>query len=150
MHINPPELLAYPGLTQVVVTQGKKTVYIAGQVSCDKQYNVLGEGDYFVQFCNVLKNVKVAAEAAGATVDHVVSSIVYVKDINPEVLKALTNAWAVALDGAPFPPAAVERSPCMWRNRATSASERAWTWLCWRTSSSARWKPNVSACQITC
>jgi enamine deaminase RidA (YjgF/YER057c/UK114 family) len=103
MHINPPELLEYPGLTQVVVTHGKKTVYIAGQVSCDKQYNVLGEGDYFVQFCNVLKNVKVAVEAAGATADHVVSSIVYVKDITPEVLKALTNAWAVALDGAPFP-----------------------------------------------
>ena len=25
-----------------------------------------------------------------------------------------------------------------------------WTPLCWRTSSSARWKPNVSVCQIKC
>ena len=36
------------------------------------------------------------------------------------------------------------------RPRRTSASARACTALCWRISSSARWKPNVSACQISC
>ena len=32
----------------------------------------------------------------------------------------------------------------------SSASAAACTALCWRTSSSARWKPNVWACQISC
>lgn len=33
---------------------------------------------------------------------------------------------------------------------AISRSAAAWTAECWRTSSSARWKPKVSTCQIRC
>jgi len=102
-HINPPELLSFPGLTQVVVAQGRKTVYIAGQVSCDKEYNVIGEGDYFTQFCNALQNVRLAVEAAGGRPDQIVSSTVHVAAQSPEMLQGLTDAWAVALDGKPFP-----------------------------------------------
>jgi len=102
-HINPPELLRYPGLSQVVVAQGRRTVYIAGQVSCDKDYKVIGEGDYFVQIGNALRNLKTAVEAAGGRVRDIVSSTVYVNDYNEVMLKALSEAWAVALDGEPFP-----------------------------------------------
>ena len=103
-HMNPEELLAFDGFTQVVVAPNRgRVAYIAGQVSCDKSFKVIGEGDYSAQMINALKNVKIAVEAVGGTVDQVVSSTVYVRGLSPETTDLYLRAMAVVLDGKPFP-----------------------------------------------
>ena len=63
--------------------------------------------------------------------------------LEPEALPAAPRSRPACRAPPWWPPTAGLR-------RAPLSRARAWMRLCWRTSSSARWKPNVSACQIRC
>uniref|UniRef100_UPI003F492677 RidA family protein n=1 Tax=Cupriavidus yeoncheonensis TaxID=1462994 RepID=UPI003F492677 len=102
-HLNPPGLLSFPPLSQVVVSTGNKLAFVAGQTACNAQFEVLGGNDYRLQSIQALKNLQTAVQAAGATVHDIVSSTVYLRDLTPEVAEQFIAALSVALDGEPFP-----------------------------------------------
>ena len=81
--INPPTLLKFDGLAQVVVAAGGgSTVYIAGQSAYTNTFELVGAGDYRAQATQALHNLRTAVEAAGGTVENIVSSTVYIKGLN--------------------------------------------------------------------
>jgi len=57
-------------------------VFVAGQVATDKEGNTVGAGDVVAQTRQVIANVKAVLEAAGCTLQDVVSTTVYVRDFD--------------------------------------------------------------------
>ena len=84
--INPPELPKWEqSFSQVVVVHcgSTKTIYLSGQVSVDRENNLIGEGDLKVQAEHAFENLQTALAAAGATPADVVKMNIYVKNYNP-------------------------------------------------------------------
>jgi enamine deaminase RidA (YjgF/YER057c/UK114 family) len=52
--------------SHVVVVEGRRTIFIAGQLARDRQGNVVGKGDMRAQIRQVGENLKAALAAAGA------------------------------------------------------------------------------------
>ena len=100
--INPDGLLKFDQLAQVVVSQAPKLAFIAGQSAMNKQFELVGGDDCFAQSVQALRNLRTAVEAAGSSVDRVLSSTVYLKSLTPAVGEQFMRALGVALDGAPF------------------------------------------------
>jgi 2-iminobutanoate/2-iminopropanoate deaminase len=67
--------------SHVVVVEGKRTIFIAGQLARDRHGNTVGKGDMRAQLRQVGENIKAALEAAGATLDDLVKTTTYVTDI---------------------------------------------------------------------
>ena len=67
--------------SHVVVVEGKKTIFVSGQLARDGQGNVVGKGDMGAQIRQVGENIKAALAAAGATLADIVKSNTYVTDI---------------------------------------------------------------------
>lgn len=103
-HINPPGLLQFDAMSQVVATSGGRTVYIAGQSASDVNFEVVGGNDYYAQSVQALRNLRTAVEAAGGGVENIVSSTVYLKNLTPKIAGRFLEALATACEGKPFPP----------------------------------------------
>lgn len=101
--VDPDGLFKFEGFHQVMVSTGSKTIHIAGQVAFDKDMNFIGKGDYAAQTAKALQNVAVAASAAGATPEDIVTSVFFIKGLNSEAVQQVFRGMAVALDGKPFP-----------------------------------------------
>jgi 2-iminobutanoate/2-iminopropanoate deaminase len=56
-------------------------IFISGQIALDPKTNQLVEGDIRVQTERVLENLKGIVEAAGSTLDRVVKTTVFLKDM---------------------------------------------------------------------
>ena len=69
-----------PVYSHVVVTDRPKLVFIPGQLSKDEHGNVVGKGDIRAQIRQVGRNLKLALDAVGATLEDVVKSNTYVTD----------------------------------------------------------------------
>jgi 2-iminobutanoate/2-iminopropanoate deaminase len=67
--------------SHVVVVEGKRTIFISGQLARDRHGNAVGKGDMRAQLRQVGENIKAALEAAGATLDNLVKTTTYVTDI---------------------------------------------------------------------
>ena len=65
-----------------VVVEGRRMVFISGQVPRDVHGNVVGKGDMGAQIRQVGENIKAALEAAGATWSDVVKATTYATDIH--------------------------------------------------------------------
>ena len=63
--------------SQVVTSTGTTTVHIAGTVPFDEDANVVGVGDMKAQTCQILDNLRISIEAAGALPADVVRINVY-------------------------------------------------------------------------
>ena len=63
--------------SQVVTSTGTTTVHIAGTVPFDEDANVVGVGDMKAQTCQILDNLRISLEAAGALAADVVRINVY-------------------------------------------------------------------------
>lgn len=61
-------------------------VFVAGQISLDRDGNVVGAGDLRAQTTRVLENVKAALAAAGATFADVVKMNTYVVNLDAAAL----------------------------------------------------------------
>ncbi len=70
-----------PLYSPVIVIEGRRSIFIAGQVARDRNGNVLGKGDMRAQIRQVCMNLKAALEAAGATASDLVRTNTYVTDI---------------------------------------------------------------------
>lgn len=81
-HLNPPGLSTPTGYTHVVIPQGGRQVFIAGQVAADKSGAVVGKGDFKAQTQQVFENLKTAVEAAGGKMSDVAKINVYVTDLS--------------------------------------------------------------------
>jgi len=67
--------------SHVVVADGKRTIFISGQLARDRHGHTIGKGDMRAQLRQVGENINAALEAAGATLDDLVKTTTYVTDI---------------------------------------------------------------------
>ena len=78
-YINPEGLLKNPAFTQLAVVSGPaRTVYIGMQNAVDVSRNIIGKGDIAAQTEQVLKNIQICLDAAGAKPEHIVQWNIYV------------------------------------------------------------------------
>jgi enamine deaminase RidA (YjgF/YER057c/UK114 family) len=68
--------------SHVVVVEGHRMIFVAGQLARDAQGNVVGKGDMRAQLRQVGENITTALAAAGATVNDIVKTTTYVTDID--------------------------------------------------------------------
>jgi enamine deaminase RidA (YjgF/YER057c/UK114 family) len=67
--------------SHVVVAEGRRMIFISGQVPFDREGNIVGKGDMRAQLRQVGDNLKAALEAAGASLDDLVKTTTYTTDI---------------------------------------------------------------------
>jgi enamine deaminase RidA (YjgF/YER057c/UK114 family) len=77
--INPPSMPAPNGYSYAVKKSGTP-VYISGQVALDGKGQLVGENDAEAQVEQVFRNLRSVVEAAGGTLDDIVSLHIYVTD----------------------------------------------------------------------
>lgn len=102
--INPEGLLHWPQMAQVVVTRGQKLAFISGQTATDKNFEPQGGNDLDAQTRIAFDNLRLALEAAGTSPENVVSTTVYIVDLDSNKSGIFSRAMNEALDGKPFPP----------------------------------------------
>lgn len=68
--------------SHVVTVEGRRLVFLAGQLSRDANGNVVGKGDMRAQIVQTCENIKTALAAAGASLTDVVKTTTYVTDID--------------------------------------------------------------------
>lgn len=90
--LQPYGLVKSANFSQVVAATGPVTIYISGQVSMDKEGNLVAPDDIPAQARQVYANLRVALEAAGATPADVTKLTTYVVGYRPQYLKAITQA----------------------------------------------------------
>lgn len=74
---SPATLPPPTGYSHIAKVNNGTLVYIAGQVSSDASGKLVGEGNFEAQVEQVYKNVKLALEAAGATMADIVKLNTY-------------------------------------------------------------------------
>lgn len=67
------------GFSQIVVAEGRRTVYWSGQVAWDENQNIVGENDLRAQVWQSLRNVATAVTHAGGTLNDVVALRIYIR-----------------------------------------------------------------------
>ena len=103
-HINPDGLARPRGFTNVVVVSGPvRTIYIGGQDAVDATGAIVGKGDVAAQTEQVLHNLQVALEAAGARLEHVIKWNIYV--VQGQSIGAGFAAFQRVWGARPNPPA---------------------------------------------
>ena len=96
--INPPELfdsLQY-GFSQIVVSSGRQTIYLSGQVAWGANEAIVGTGDLEAQTHQTFKNIGTALKLAGANMDNVVSMRIYIvaeQMVHNSCVSAALKAW---------------------------------------------------------
>ncbi len=92
--INPDALYSSVqyGFSHAVKANGSTTVYCAGQVAWDKDYNVVGGDDIAAQARQALSNIKIVLAEAGASVADIVRMHTYVVNHTPEYLEPVGMA----------------------------------------------------------
>ena len=80
--INPESLVVPVGYAHGVKTTGRTTVYLAGQVSFDRNGTVVHVGDIVGQFRQALQNLQATMNEAGGLMTHIVKLNLFVKDKN--------------------------------------------------------------------
>jgi len=82
-HLQPAGLAPPRGYSHVVSGRSRQ-VFIAGQVAFDAEGRVVGAGDLRAQTEQVFKNLGVALGAAGARIEDVVKTTIFVVNYQPE------------------------------------------------------------------
>ena len=84
----PPPVGPY---SNAVASASGRMVFVAGQVAYDAEGKVVGKGDVAAQTRQVMENIKLALEAAGATFEDVVKVVNDITDIPPAEIPTLPN-----------------------------------------------------------
>jgi enamine deaminase RidA (YjgF/YER057c/UK114 family) len=114
--INPPSLFQHPAFTRVVTVKGPcKFIFIAGLTAADINYKCVAPGDCRAQYIDILKNLTVQLEAAGATWDDVVFRRIYALDVD-----AFLNAQADTSIPTPWSPGCAPPSTLIGVTRLSS------------------------------
>jgi len=100
--LNPPALPPSRDLyTHVVVVEGGRLVFVAGEVALDSAGGIVGARDFRAQARQTYRNVERALRAAGAGWEDVVKTTTYVTDTRE--LPALLEVRREFIKGAPPP-----------------------------------------------
>jgi enamine deaminase RidA (YjgF/YER057c/UK114 family) len=78
--INPKSLVVPSGYSHGVESSGGRTIYLAGQISMDRQGAVVHEGDIVKQFDQALNNLQETLRAGNAEMTDIVKLLIFVKD----------------------------------------------------------------------
>ena len=97
-----PGLARTPGYSHAAASSGNRLVLTAGAVPLDVDGNLVGEGDRVVQTHQVLDNLGLALEVAGAGWEDVLKTTVYVVS---EDRRDLADVWG-GVQESPVAPAA--------------------------------------------
>jgi enamine deaminase RidA (YjgF/YER057c/UK114 family) len=79
--VNPPELGAPPGYSQVVDVRASRLIFIAGQAALDRDGTLVGKGDFAKQAEQVFRNLGVALNAVGCDAGNLVKLTVFLRDM---------------------------------------------------------------------
>jgi enamine deaminase RidA (YjgF/YER057c/UK114 family) len=101
--LTPQGLYKPAAYTQVVTSTGRRTIFVSGQVSMDKDGKLVAPGDFAAQARQVYANLRAALEGAGATPADVVKLTTYVVDYKPELRALLAEARAGVFGTAELP-----------------------------------------------
>src|SRR2546423_14855748 len=101
--LSPAGLFKPAAYTQVVVAQGRRMVFLAGQVSIDAEGKLVAPGDFAGQVKQVFANVATALRGAGATPAAVTKITIYVVNYKPELLLLLRDARSAVFRATPLP-----------------------------------------------
>jgi enamine deaminase RidA (YjgF/YER057c/UK114 family) len=93
--INPEGLEPPVGYAHIAKITGGTVVHIAGQAPFDERGQVVGKGDFIVQFAQVMRNLKKAVEAAGGRPNQYAVLTIYVTQLEAywNNTKALGSAY---------------------------------------------------------
>jgi enamine deaminase RidA (YjgF/YER057c/UK114 family) len=80
--INPPELSAPPGFSQVIEVKATRLVFIAGQTAIDRDGELVGKNDFAAQAAKVFDNLAAALAAVGCTAANLVKLTVFVREMD--------------------------------------------------------------------
>ncbi len=101
--LNPTELGAPPGYSQIVEVRGSRIIFIAGQTALDRDGALIGKDDFAAQAEQVFRNLGVALRAVGCTAANLVKLTVFVRDMaNLAAYREARNRFFAAVT----PPAA--------------------------------------------
>jgi len=101
--LTPAGLFKPPAYTQVVVAQGRRIVFLAGQVSIDAEGKLVAPGDFAGQVNQVFANVATALRGAGATPADVTKITIYIVGYKPELRPMLGEARAAVFGATTLP-----------------------------------------------
>jgi enamine deaminase RidA (YjgF/YER057c/UK114 family) len=79
--INPPELGAPPGYSQVVDVRASRIIFIAGQTALDRNGDLVGKSDFAAQAERVFQNLSVALQSADCTAGNLVKLTVFLRNM---------------------------------------------------------------------
>ena len=79
--INPPELGAPPGYSQVVDVRASRIIFIAGQTALDRNGDLVGKSDFAAQAERVFQNLSAALQSADCTAGNLVKLTVFLRDM---------------------------------------------------------------------
>ncbi len=80
-YFNPKGLHPNPAFTHMVTVSGPvRAVYIGAQTAVDEEGNIVGKGDLAAQTRQILRNIDVCLEAAGARAEHLIHWSIYVAE----------------------------------------------------------------------
>jgi enamine deaminase RidA (YjgF/YER057c/UK114 family) len=80
-HINPPELGAPPGYSQVVDVRASRLIFIAGQTALDHEGSLVGKDDFAAQAAQVFRNLEAALQSVDCTPSNLVKLTVFLRDM---------------------------------------------------------------------
>ena len=85
--LSPATLPPPVGYSHIAKVNKGTLIYLAGQVSSDASGRLVGEGNFEAQAEQVFRNVKIAVEAAGATMADIVKMNIYlVAEVGQDVV----------------------------------------------------------------
>jgi enamine deaminase RidA (YjgF/YER057c/UK114 family) len=79
--LNPSELGAPPGYSQIVEVRAGRIIFIAGQTALDRNGDLVGKNDFAAQAEQVFRNLGAALQAVGCTADNLVKLTVFLRDM---------------------------------------------------------------------
>jgi enamine deaminase RidA (YjgF/YER057c/UK114 family) len=79
--VNPKGLERPIGYAHVAKVSGGNIVYVAGQAPFAENGEVVGKGDFVMQFAQVVRNLKTAVEGVGGRPDQYAVLTIYITDL---------------------------------------------------------------------
>ena len=80
--INPPELGAPPGYSQVVEIRASRLVVIAGQTALDRDGSLIGKDDFVALAAQVFLNLGAALQSVGCSASDLVKLTVFLRNMS--------------------------------------------------------------------
>jgi enamine deaminase RidA (YjgF/YER057c/UK114 family) len=99
--IDPPQLLRIPEIVNVSVATGSRVIHVSGQTAVDSEGKVIGS-THQEQCRAALRNLRIALEAAGATLADIAKITIFMVDYSWDALEALMSAGKEVF-GDPYP-----------------------------------------------